>query len=170
MGCFGWLVDLAVSFTGSAAQQLPIVNPESLQWSTGNATYDDLRLLIRELRTAAVARGMPKLKLGVLFTGWATLYNLVSNFSRAHPEIYINNGANLAHGLAWHMKGDAYPYAAYPNGVQDGQSWFELFGQQWAYLSAFLSLDVVILRDGLSGSRTMGGRAPLATRHRLTPL
>lgn len=38
LGCFGWLLDLCLDFTGNAAQQLPIVNPEAPQWSTGNAT------------------------------------------------------------------------------------------------------------------------------------
>ena len=41
---------------GQPEQQLPIVDPEAPQWSTGNATYEDLRLLLREIRTAAVAR------------------------------------------------------------------------------------------------------------------
>ena len=38
MGCFGWMIDLAIGFTGHPSQQLPTVNPESPQWSTGNAT------------------------------------------------------------------------------------------------------------------------------------
>jgi hypothetical protein len=41
MGCFGWMIDLAIGFTGHSTQQLPTVNPESPQWSTGNATYVD---------------------------------------------------------------------------------------------------------------------------------
>jgi hypothetical protein len=160
MGCFGWMIDLVVSFNGNATQQLPIVNPESPQWSTGNATYHDLQLLIRELHTAASARGLHQLKFGVLFVGWAKLYNLVSNFSTAHPEIYSNRGATIAHGKAWHMQNDTYPYASMPNGVTQGTSFFELFGKQWAALSTFLNLNVVILRDGLSGFAFHGRHGP----------
>ncbi len=157
VGCFGWMLDLALGFTGQPDQQLPIVNPESPQWSTGNATYADLRLLIRELRTAAAARGMRRLKVGVLFVGWGQLYNIASDFAARHPEIYINGGTQLAHGLAWSMAADTYPYASHPRGVSAGSSFFELFGAQWAALSTFLGLDAVVLRDGMSGF-ARGGR------------
>lgn len=160
MGCYGWMLDLSVGFTGEQSQQIPIINPESPQWSTGNATYGDLRLLIRELRTAARARGLPRLRLGVLFVGWAHLYNLHSAFAARHPEIYINGGQQLAHGLAWSMATDRYPYASRPRGVAAGSSFFELFGAQWAALSAFLSLDVVVLRDGMSGFAVGGRHGP----------
>jgi hypothetical protein len=87
MGCFGWMMDLALEWSGDPQQQLPIVNPESPQWSRGNATYADLQLLTRELGTAAAARGLHRLKLGVLFVGWAKLYNLQSGFAVRHPEL-----------------------------------------------------------------------------------
>ena len=114
MGCYGWMIDLAVAFTGDPSQSLPTVNPESPQWSTGNATYHDLRLLTRELRTAALARGLHRLKLGALFVGWAKIYNLQSNFSLRHPELYINGGSQLSHANAWHMNADQYPYQLRP--------------------------------------------------------
>jgi hypothetical protein len=151
MGCYGWMIDLAVAFTGDPSQSLPTVNPESPQWSTGNATYGDLRLLTRELKTAALARGLHRLKLGALFVGWAKIYNLQSNFSLRHPELYINGGSQLSHANAWHMNADQYPYASMPRGALAGMSFFELFGQQWKAFSTFAGLEAIILRDGLSG-------------------
>lgn len=160
VGCFGWMLDLALAFTGESEQPLPIVDPESPQWSTGNATYGELRILVCELRTAAAARGLHRLKLGALFVGWAHLYNLRSAFATRHPEIYMNDGAQLAHGLAWSMAADKYPYASHPSGVVAGASFFKLFGAQWAALSVFLGLDAVVLRDGLSGFARGGRHGP----------
>lgn len=156
MGCYGWMIDLAVAFTGEPSQSLPTVNPESPQWSTGNATYHDLRLLTRELKTAALARGLHRLKLGALFVGWAKIYNLQSNFSLRHPELYINGGSQLSHAKAWHMNADQYPYASMPRGAFAGMSFFELFGKQWKAFSTFAGLEAIILRDGLSGWATHG--------------
>lgn len=132
MGCFGWMIDLAIKFTGLGEQQLPIINPESPQWSTGNATcvtvvstaflvrmcchrltlhcrrYSDLLNLLTEFRTGAAARGLHRLRFGILFVGWGELYNLRSNFSVEHPEIYAGTPSSLSHGNAWHLHADRW--------------------------------------------------------------
>jgi hypothetical protein len=49
------------------------------------------------------------------------------------------------------LRGDDYPYAAYPGGVPNGTSFFDFFGQQWAAAAPALGgLDAIVLRDGLS--------------------
>ena len=160
VGCMGWLMDLCTEFTGSPTQTLPIINPESPQWSTGNATYGDLQLLLREIRIAARARSLPRLKLGLLMTGWAHLYNLKGSFASRHPEVFSSDGTRFAHGLAWHMHGDNYRYATRPAGVAPNASFYELFGAQWGALSDFLGLDAVVLRDGLSTYANHGRHGP----------
>jgi hypothetical protein len=37
VGCFGWLLDLVVEFTGNASQPYPFINRDAPQWSTGKA-------------------------------------------------------------------------------------------------------------------------------------
>ena len=65
--------------------------------------YADLKLLIRELRTAAAARDLPNLKLGVLFVGWGVIYNIQSNFSVRHPEAYVRAHHHLLTSTLFHL-------------------------------------------------------------------
>ena len=61
---------------GVHAQPYPIPNRDAPQWSTGNATYADVRDLISALKIAAARCGIPQLKIGSLHVGWTHLYDI----------------------------------------------------------------------------------------------
>jgi hypothetical protein len=152
VGCFGWLLDLVIEFTGEASQAFPFTNRDARQWSGANATYADVRDLVSALKVAAHRVGLPHLKIASLHVGWASIYDIPKGpHSLRHPEIYDSghqfNHAR-AHGGA--LRSDKYPYASQEGGATQGQDWMQLWGNQWAAFSAFAGLEAIVIRDGFS--------------------
>ena len=50
VGCFGWLLDLVIEWTGEPSQAYPFLNADAPQWSGSNATYADVRDFISALK------------------------------------------------------------------------------------------------------------------------
>jgi len=92
VGCFGWLLDLVMQWTGDPAQPYGIVNNDAPQWSGNNATYDDVKTFIQALKAAGHKHGVPDLMVGFFFVGWSSLYDLPRGpFSERHPELYTED-------------------------------------------------------------------------------
>ncbi len=150
----GWLVDVVADFTGNESQPYPITAVMSPQWA--GATYADMRRVLASLRTAGADAGLPSLRIGILFVGWASIYQIPrSAFSLRHPEAYwdghgygppLDFAAAASPGLA----ADSFPYAAFPRGVPAGTSFFDFFGAQWAVAAPALGVDTIVVRDGFS--------------------
>src|SRR5690606_19225291 len=58
---------------------------------------------------------------------------------------------------------DDYPYAAFPKGITEGTYFPEFFGAQWGQLADFLNLDMLHLRDGLTGPMVYTRNGPYGT-------
>lgn len=156
----GWLIDLVTEWTGRPDQKLPTLSRRTAKWAAH--TYQDLADFVRQVRAAAVEHGLERLKIGVLFVGWAhvvwppelKIYDFDSAWYARHPELYAppRSFINMPdlHPIR-RLRADDYPYAAFPDGLQDGAYFPQFFGAQWAHLSDFLNLDALHLRDGFNG-------------------
>ena len=152
VGCFGWLLDLVVEFTGNASQPYPFVNRDAPQWSGANATYGDVRDFISALKIAGERAGLPRLKIASLHVGWSNIYDIPRGpHSFRHPEIY-DGGHQFNHVRAHtgNLTADTYRYASQPNGATAGQDWMKLWGGQWGAFSKFAGLEAIVIRDGFT--------------------
>ena len=149
-----WLLDFPLLWTGNASQPYPIASVDVEQWS-GRSTYGDVAALVGALRAAAAGAGLASVRVGLFFVGWGSIYDTARQaWSLSHPELYLNNkpSYSLNHSAAVSpgLRADAYHYASQPGGATAGQNFFTLLASQWASLSAFLGVDALVLRDGLS--------------------
>ncbi len=160
--CFnvGWLIDLVTEWTGHADQKLPLRSRRTAQWA--ERSYADLRDLFARIRVGAARIGLPDLKLGVLFVGWAhvvwppdvKIYDFDSDWYARHPELYGEPKTIIGMPDLWpinRLHADSYPYATRPGGLQDDTYFPDFFGAQWGSLSRFLGVDALHLRDGMTG-------------------
>jgi hypothetical protein len=84
----GWLVDVVADFSGNTSQLYPIAAVMSPQWA--GATYADMASVLSSLRAAAADAGLGSVRIGTLFVGWASIYQIPqSSFSLRHPEAYV---------------------------------------------------------------------------------
>lgn len=156
----GWLADVVTLFSGDLDQPLPLESRRYRSWR--RHTYADLAALVDELRTALEDAGQPGCRIGLFTVGWGELdppetegiYDLSSAWRRRHPELYARRitvypGCDLDPRVP--LVGDGEPYAAFPRGIADGESFAAFFGAQWAALSAAVGLDALHLRDGWLG-------------------
>lgn len=168
----GWLIDLVTEWTGQPEQLIPTRSRRTARWAAH--TYQDLADFVALLRRAAEQRGLERLKVGVLFVGWAhvvwppelKIYDFDSAWYARHPELYepprsFINMPDL-HPIN-RLKADDYPYAAFPTGLADNTYFPQFFGAQWAHLAAFLNLDALHLRDGLTGPMIYTRNGPFGT-------
>lgn len=168
----GWLIDLVTEWTGQPEQLIPTRSRRTARWAAH--TYQDLADFVALLRRAAEQRGLERLKVGVLFVGWAhvvwppelKIYDFDSAWYARHPELYepprsFINMPDL-HPIN-RLKADDYPYAAFPAGLADNTYFPQFFGAQWAHLAAFLNLDALHLRDGLTGPMIYTRNGPFGT-------
>lgn len=157
----GWLADIITEWTGDDTQVIPLRSRRYARW--GSTTYGDLRVFIADLRGALARHGVEGALVGVFIAAlgsvvWprdtGTLYDLYSDWSERHPELYPLDisrlpGPDLDPRVALHA--DDYPYASQPDGVAEGQSFARILADQWGAVSRFLRLDVIHLRDGFWG-------------------
>jgi hypothetical protein len=160
--CFnvGWLIDLVTEWTGRVDQKLPLRSRRTAQWA--ERSYADLRDLFARIRAGAARIGLPDLKLGVLFVGWAhvvwppdvKIYDFDSDWYARHPELYGEPKTIIGMPDLWpinRLHADSYPYATWPGGLQEDTYFPDFFGAQWGSLSRFLGVDALHLRDGMTG-------------------
>ncbi|MCC7446111.1 MAG: hypothetical protein IT324_01780 [Anaerolineae bacterium] len=160
--CFnvGWLIDLVTEWTGQSEQKLPLRSQRTAAWAA--CTYTHLRDFFARLREGAARHGLADLQIGVLFVGWAhvvwppdiKIYDFQSDWYARHPELY--GGPNTIIGMPdlWpvnRLHADQYPYAAFPNGLSADTYFPAYFAAQWGHLSRFLGINVLHLRDGMTG-------------------
>lgn len=169
----GWLIDLVTEWTGDPDQRLPLQSRRTAKWA--QQSYAFLRDFLAQLRAEAARHDLPRLKLGVLFVGWShvvwppelKIYDFDSAWYARHPEVYSAPktiiGMPDLHPVQ-RLNGDDYPYAAFPNGLTAGAYFPEFFGAQWGHLSRFLGLDLLLLRDGLTGPMVYTRNGPYGTR------
>ncbi len=156
----GWLIDLVTEWTGDPDQLIPTQSRRTAQWAA--RSYRFLADFLERLRQQAAHRGLPDLRLGVVFVGWAhvvwppelKIYDFDSAWYDRHPELY--EPARSLIGMpdlhpVNRLRADDYPYAAFPDGLAEGAYFPDVFAAQWAHLSDFLNLDILHLRDGLTG-------------------
>lgn len=168
----GWLIDLVTEWTGQPEQLIPTQSRRTARWAAH--TYRELAGFVAALRGAAARHGLDRLQVGVLFVGWAhvvwppelKIYDFDSAWYARHPELYepprsFINMPDL-HPIN-RLKADAYPYAAFPDGLEDEAYFPQFFGAQWAHLAAFLGLDALHLRDGLTGPMIYTRNGPFGT-------
>jgi hypothetical protein len=168
----GWLIDLVTEWTGDPDQHVPTQSRRTALWA--QQTYRALAEFVARLRAGARQHGLDRLKVGVLFVGWAhvvwppelKIYDFDSTWYARHPELYapphsIINMPDLHPANCLHA--DRYPYAAFPGGLEEDTYFPEFFGAQWAHLARFLNLDVLLLRDGLTGPMIYTRNGPYGT-------
>ncbi len=168
----GWLIDLVTQWTGKPHQKIPTHSRRTAAWAA--RTYSDLADFVHQLRQQAVEHDLPDLKIGVLVVGWAhvvwppelKIYDFDSDWYRRHPELYgkphtIIGMPELLPVNRLHA--DNYPYAAFPDGLQEGAYFPDFFGAQWGNLSTFLNLDAILLRDGMTGPMVYTRNGPYGT-------
>jgi len=168
----GWLIDLVTEWTGYPEQNIPTQSHRTAKWAAN--TYQDLADFFGLLRQSAKQQGLDRLKIGVLFVGWAhvvwppelKIYDFDSTWYERHPELYepprsFINMPDL-HPIN-RLRADNYPYAAFPDGLDDGVYFPEFFAAQWADLAAFLDVDALHLRDGLTGPMIYTRNGPFGT-------
>lgn len=175
----GWLVDIVTEWQGEPGQRLPLRSRRYARWR--DTTYDDLRVTIGRLRTALVASGIADAKVGIFVTApghvvmpadTGELYDLYSDWSERHPELYPLDlsrlpGPDLDVRVPLHA--DTYPYASHPQGVAEGTSFARLFADQWGSLSRFVGLDAIHLRDAFWGPMLYSRKAQYGTVAVTTP-
>ena len=156
----GWLIDLVTEWTGDPRQAIPTLSRRTALWA--QRTYHDLATFVAQLRVGAARHGLDRLKVGVLFVGWAhvvwppelKIYDFDSAWYARHPELYAppKSFINMPdlHPIN-RLHADSYPYAAFPAGLAEDTYFPEFFAAQWAHLADFLNLDALHLRDGLTG-------------------
>ena len=169
----GWLIDLVTEWTGDPHQPIPTRSRRTALWA--QRTYGDLADAVARLRAGALRHGLDRIRIGVLFVGWAhvvwppelKIYDFDSAWYARHPELYappksIINMPDLHPINRLHM--DEYPYATFPHGLAEDTYFPEFFGMQWGHLSDFLKLDVLLLRDALTGPMIYTRNGPYGTR------
>ena len=168
----GWLIDLVTEWTGNPEQCIPTRSRRTAAWA--KQTYAQLQRFVERFRQHATRYGLADLKIGVLFVGWAhvvwppelKIYDFDSDWYDRHPEVYDSPKSFI--GMPdlhpWkRLRGDSYPYAAFPDGVGEGSYFPDFFGKQWAHLAWFLNLDAILLRDGLTGPMIYTRNGPFGT-------
>lgn len=176
--CLGWVVDLAVEYTGDPDQPLPIQTPRNPGWSAPTATYGDLFQWAGALREAfAEHPDLGNTSLGILFVGWASSYTrIMGPFPTRHPEVWRGPAGDGYHldpvAAAGYLAPDSYPYATMPQGIAaNSTSFYRLFARQLGRLMrdmngggtsrtgdhiggrtqpSAVKFDTVMLRDGFS--------------------
>lgn len=157
----GWLADIITEWRGDPDQAIPLRSRRYERWQ--RTTYADLRDFVSALKAGLAAHGIDGALIGVFIAGlghvvWppesGTLYDLYSDWSERHPELYPLDisrlpGPDLDPRVP--LRADDYPYAALPNGVSEGMSFGSLLAAQWGAVSRFVGLDVIHLRDGFWG-------------------
>ncbi len=168
----GWLIDLVTEWTGDPAQPIPTQSRRTARWA--QHTYRDLAAFVARVRAGAAQHGLDQLKIGVLFVGWAhvvwppelKIYDFDSAWYARHPELYAPPKSIIGmpdlHPIS-RLHADEYPYAAFPTGLAEGSYFPEFFGAQWAHLAAFLDVDALLLRDGLTGPMVYTRNGPYGT-------
>jgi len=168
----GWLIDLVTEWTGDPAQLLPTLSRRTALWA--EHSYNALRDFIVQLREQAAQRDLGDLQIGVLFVGWAhvvwppelRIYDFESAWYQRHPELYAPPKSFIGmpdlHPIN-RLHKDIYPYATFPEGLADQCYFPDFFGAQWGHLADFLNLDVLHLRDGLTGSMIYTRNGPYGT-------
>ena len=135
-------------------------NLDAPQWSSGNASYGDLRAFVANVRAALRAAPEPQVaqaQVGLLFIGWHSIYKSTQAggaFAERQPQMYDAAAGHYLNQTA-PLQRDAYAYASQPGGARDGQTLHSLLASQWAALCAFFAeggarVDTVMVRDGLS--------------------
>ncbi|CAN5556427.1 hypothetical protein BH10ACT7_BH10ACT7_26980 [soil metagenome] len=166
----GWLADIITEWTGDDTQVIPLRSRRYERW--GSTTYGDLRAFVADLRAGLVARGVEHPLIGVFIAAlgsvvWprdtGTLYDLYSDWSQRHPELYPLDisrlpGPDLDPRVPLHA--DTYPYASHPGGIEEGTTFARLLADQWGALSVSLGLDVIHLRDGFWGPMLYSRKGP----------
>lgn len=169
----GWLSDIVTEWTGDGDQRIPLRSRRYARWS--GTTYGDLRDFVTELKSGLRRHGVELPLVGIFIAAlgsvvWprttGTLYDLYSDWSERHPELYPLDisrlpGPDLDPRVPLHA--DDYPYASHPTGVTEGMPFSELLGDQWGALSRFAGLDVLHLRDGFWGPLLYSRRGPYGT-------
>lgn len=157
----GWLADIVTEWSGDAQQIIPLRSRRYARW--GSTSYGHLRDFVGLLRESLSTHGVPDALIGIFIAGlgsvvWpresGTLYDLYSDWSERHPELYPLDisrlpGPDLDPRVRLHS--DEYVYASRPGGVREGETFGALLADQWGELSRFLDLDVIHLRDGFWG-------------------
>lgn len=168
----GWLIDFITEWTGDPDQNIPTRSRRTARWAT--KTYADLQSFIAKLRQQASRSNLPHLKIGVLFVEWAhvvwppelKIYDFDSDWYARHPELYAPPKSFIGmpdlHPIK-RLKADHYPYAAFPNGIQENTYFPDFFGAQWGHLADFLDLDAIHLRDGFTGPMIYTRNGPYGT-------
>jgi hypothetical protein len=168
----GWLIDLVTEWTGDPQQKIPTLSRRTAKWAA--RTYADLRGFIVSLRATAARYDLPDLKIGVLFVGWAhvvwppelKIYDFDSSWYARHPELY--GEAHTIIGMpdlhpVKRLRADAYPYAAFSNGLSEGAYFPDFFGAQWGSFADYTGFDALLLRDGLTGPMVYTRNGPYGT-------
>ncbi len=168
----GWLIDLVTEWTGNPQQTIPTRSRRTALWAA--QTYAHLRDFVALLRDHARQHNFPDLKIGVLFVEWAhvvwppelKIYDFESDWYSRHPELYEPPKSFIGmpdlHPIK-RLHTDTYPYAAFPDGIQENTYFPEFFGAQWGNLAEFLNLDAIHLRDGFTGPMIYTRNGPFGT-------
>lgn len=165
----GWLIDPVMLWEGDGSQNLPIHSRRLDAWS--RATYADLRNVTDMVRDAAAEHGVASLRIGMLVLGIGefvneivrapgesteesaegALYQEQGEWYRRQPHLYPFDPAVTLHGpgVDWRqpLHADHRALATRPNGIADGDSFAELFADQWASFSDFVGFDLLLMRD-----------------------
>lgn len=157
----GWLADIITEWRGDPDQVIPLRSRRYERWQ--RTTYAHLRDFVAALKAGLSAQGIEDALVGVFIAGlghvvWppesGTLYDLYSDWSERHPELYPLDisrlpGPDLDPRVP--LRADDYPYAALPDGVPEGATFASVLAAQWGAVSRFVGLDVIHLRDGFWG-------------------
>jgi hypothetical protein len=94
------------------------------------------------------------------------IYDFDSDWYDRHLELYAPPhtiiGMPDLHPIN-RLHADTYPYATAPTGLSEGAYFPDFFGAQWAHLANFVGLDVLLLRDGLTGPMVYTRNGPYGT-------
>src|SRR5262249_3001415 len=106
-------------------------------------------------RQAESRYGMKDFKFGTLILGWGNIYSSTKTGWRAeHPEVYVHHdkpdsAESLVPGAI--LRPDQNRYAAFLTGIPADTPYYRFFAKQWGSLSREVSIDALILRDGMFG-------------------
>ncbi|MCC5947353.1 MAG: hypothetical protein JJT89_02765 [Nitriliruptoraceae bacterium] len=165
----GWVVDVVTEWTGDPDQRLPLQGRRRTIWA--QRSYADLRALVARLRAGAPH---DRFHVGLFAVGWGevvfppdeTMYDVRSSWYERHPELYPLSVTTVAGAPMPDLdprvglQADAYPYAAFPDGLPAGISYGQALGAQWREVSTFLDMDVLHLRDGFLGPMVYARSGP----------
>lgn len=168
----GWLIDLVTEWTGDLSQPIPTRSRRTAAWAAHG--YQTLREFVTEFHAAAARHGLGRLRCGILFVEWAhvvwppelKIYDFDSDWYERHPELYEPPKSFIGMPDLWPVKrlaADDYPYAAFPDGIDDGTAFADFFGAQWGSFAAATGFDAVLLRDGFCGPMIYTRNGPYGT-------